>query len=1124
MFKKSIRPKISIALACLLGISTMSYQMPSTFASSQEIKSSVSQQAEEEDSKENLELEESEADEERTEGQEELREEVKIQEETEMVEESNVLGETVEELVSDEAEPFVINVNPADGSVEISQWSELVEAISNPSVSIINLSNSIVRPTGNKVGDNPGTLTRDLTINGNGNTIDFGDDTALSSRKNHVLWLGSVSVPTSLTLNEVVLKKSKNAFYGGNGFLAPADSTTGSNWNLVLQNNVRTEVGDIIPILQATSATVTVAGVGNDLNFEGSGYLFDIMNLDVLPSASLNLNCKTTDAVILMNGGYINIQESASLILKNLPASGGTLADGTNTPGRAHGIYGSTSLLNMEANSLLDIDVVNTGYRTMIENTMTMKEGAKFYAKSQVQSAIALCQNYADSTGYKATVSVDGEGTLLDIRTSSKDTAQNGAAMRVQGVNSEFNVTNKAMIYSHADFGTTIQMQGNGSVFTVKDGAEIDLVADSDNGYSLGATLRFRIAGNQTFNVDNGTVRVHKKSGDTPAVRLFGGNNNINVINGGRFEVYNAGNGTASSGATNSGNQGIIYTDGSATKPDGFFLDGAGSTVLIKSDFGPAIRCSTGTDVTINSTPGTVFIATGNTNTSSTTGIFTGNSLNITMNEPLFFDFRNRQVAGGKIFATSSSSTFTMTRSNLSVWLQRSNLDGTPTRSWAIFDYALSGKNFSNIVSTNVPSEFNSTTYLGADSYSRMSGNNAKPIIDELRVPTDADKYIFGHAVVPEGLEGNREAWTDEVYVEVEVDSTDPDTGITTTQTLTGKSIGIAGTDQGYDVYGDGPRGGIIKFNNPGGVYLKDGQKIRVTKAWRGPADSNSERASVSGPEDILTGEVEVQDVTPMAPVNIDGVISTRTKVLSGTGEEPGAAIKVKVNDGVFLQDTSGGDFATVEPDGTWSFTLPNKLATGDKVSIYSIDQAGIATDVIKPPITNSIQGNISPELQTVYHDAVFPAKVNLTVVFGGALSLTAPDFMNYGSQKISSKTQLYKISNMDQKVSVIDDRLTKNEWRLAAKVTQPLQNVEQSSTLEEGFIYYKNGEKLTLGANSVVILQHKSTTDEEMILSDDWYDASGDGLYVEMKGGEARVGSYEGTIQWVLEDVIGNE
>uniref|UniRef100_UPI001ED8C3B6 hypothetical protein n=1 Tax=Enterococcus mundtii TaxID=53346 RepID=UPI001ED8C3B6 len=63
------------------------------------------------------------------------------------------------------------------------------------------------------------------------------------------------------------------------------------------------------------------------------------------------------------------------------------------------------------------------------------------------------------------------------------------------------------------------------------------------------------------------------------------------------------------------------------------------------------------------------------------------------------------------------------------------------------------GSNFNTIRKTSDPESFNTSTFgpAGMTAYSRISANNARAVVDELRVPTNADKSIFGHVSIPEG-------------------------------------------------------------------------------------------------------------------------------------------------------------------------------------------------------------------------------------------------------------------------------------------------------------------------------------------------------------------------------------
>lgn len=219
----------------------------------------------------------------------------------------------------------------------------------------------------------------------------------------------------------------------------------------------------------------------------------------------------------------------------------------------------------------------------------------------------------------------------------------------------------------------------------------------------------------------------------------------------------------------------------------------------------------------------------------------------------------------------------------------------------------------------------------GASAYARMSGNNARAVVDELRVPTNADKSIFGHVTIPVGGEDGRDAWTDEAYVVVKLTKADG-----SSQELTGSTVGKNNNSPGLSVYGEESRAGMFKIPVPNNVFLETGDKLEVVKAWRGSADPNSNRVHVSLPEDLIAPNRTTFKITPPTPAVITNsrVVDNATKQIMGTSDEPGSEVEISVN-GVALNAT-----AIVAADGTFTFNLPHYLEKGDVVQVKLRDHA----------------------------------------------------------------------------------------------------------------------------------------------------------------------------------------
>ena len=1012
-------------------------------------------------------------------------------------------------------------------TASVTTWNEFVAALGNTGVSVIDVQNDLTRP-GTATSYNPGTIARDLTIAGNGHTINFGSGGAASNG----IILGVVSASVNLILSDVYLVKTQTP---GTPIFNQNNAAASNNWNIMLQN-VRSGTGNLAGLITADNASVTVYGTGNSLSLTGSAYHFYIKNFEMAEGAVLSLkSAGAANAALCITGGELHIRKNAILDIDNNGTSGG---ESTTTTTYSSGIFGAITKMTMAEGSSMDIYAdVGVGYRTYVDTVMEMTGGAVMNVESRTQTAVGLTGTYTDGPSTTSIITISGVGTQLNFSSASTRTANDGAAMRVGGNNCVFTLTDGAEINAHHTVNSCIQFLGTGNVFNVKNGAKINAVQDGGT-YTLGATLRFRLSGGQTFNIDNAEVNLLKLSGAAPAVRLYGGDNAINVTNGGKFEVRNYGSGSAQNGTADAHNQGILYTSTSANETNIFYVDGYKSEIDIQADFGPAIygdgasRSST----YVSASNGAIFKLSGRTSSYNYGTIGCDGFLTFVLDNPLYFDIRNNRVGSGStiggycVSSGNTSSTFTTINSDLSVWSRGSNLNGDPTKTWSLFDYTLSGRYFDVISYTNVPGEFNAsaTSYgsTGAQAYSRMSANNAAAVVDELRVPTNADKYIYGHAYVPEGSDGQRDAWTDEVYVTVQVKNADGSIAYT----AQGTTVGAAsdGSSNGLSVYGEPARAGIIVIAVPDGAYMAAGQTVEVTGARRGSADSTSNRVHTSTSDDLQAADVTTRDVTPPTALTVEdldesvrmynGNLTTRVDTIKGTAGEAGATVYIYKNNTLW---TSG----TVGTDGTWSITLPASLTEGERIAIALNDNVSNATDLTSYDLgklrdngifTNS--GNENPSGDYAFHDAAFTGRLELDVIYYGVLELTVSPEISYGNNAISPGEKAYPAGAMELKVE--DSRVYRNEWELTAQLQQPFTLDGGSNVLAVDLVYSYNGTETVIGNSAVNIWRHTNASDTFNIYDQWTIGGSGNGLFVKASAGNVKTGSYTAVVNWVLSDV----
>ncbi|MEV2910431.1 leucine-rich repeat domain-containing protein [Paenibacillus larvae] len=135
-----------------------------------------------------------------------------------------------------------------------------------------------------------------------------------------------------------------------------------------------------------------------------------------------------------------------------------------------------------------------------------------------------------------------------------------------------------------------------------------------------------------------------------------------------------------------------------------------------------------------------------------------------------------------------------------------------------------------------------------------------------------------------------------------------------------------------------------------------------------------------------------------------------------------------------------------------------------------------------------------------------------------GTLSLLAPDSISFGDNvKISPKHERYPIQGMNKKLGVQDTRGNKARWSLTASLVEPLKHSD-GSELPNAIVYRLNNKDSILSSSSTVIYENKNSDGQPFFVSNVW-DKTGDGLFLDIQAGQAKVGQYTATIRWVLED-----
>lgn len=840
-------------------------------------------------------------------------------------------------------------------ATQVSNWDELKAAISNTSVTEIVFTGNISRTTNATTDDLP-TINRSLVIDGAGFTLNMVPSSGTANRKAASFVLGTTTAALDFKLRNITIKKNWIDDSGAVIQTQTTDATSG-NWTVHLHN--------VSNIHESTSSSA----------------LMNIFNSSVIMTGTIKWQISNTDY-------YDGVWPNRAL----MRAAHVTITDGAQVDLKAYGQV---------------VKVMPYEYNVNTASSLTINQGSVVNIYSTTSNAIMANRDYT-TNAFRAVI--DGAGTVLNATTGTgsnygynyNTSALSFLGMNYSNVESERSgvfLTNGAVINAEGQANASGQSRRallvqierynssyRGGIFKIDgDGTQLNAKANGDPDAYAGV-LHMRYTGYQDLIISNNAVVDVQKTGgyyNSEAVRIYGNDNIFTIESGGQMKVYNSGQTTGSTARDPGGDSrlaGIHFRDGTG-QPSTFTITGENSSLAVTADYGPAIDFDNSSGGTFNFTDKASFQAEGRTSSATSAVISGNNALTFYANDAMFYDIRNNRPGGGSIVASlTASSTFESIDMDVAFWKKGANLDGNSYRDWVMVTYKLQGTAF-NFVSSDdgtFNTSANSFGSSGLSAYSRMTGNNAAPVVDELYVIQNTDKYLYGHVSVPEGVELDlRNAHTDEVQVKIKETLTDGTINyyqVTTT--------GMSNDDPGISVYGETPRGGI--FVLPLGAFALPGTTYEVVSAWRGEVSESSTNRHVSEAKDILTAVNTVVDKTPPLPAAITTPdLYENKKELAGTWSYDGvhnadAPVKVYASlNGTVITDGGTPVLGTIKSDGTWTYSIPTNvtLSAGDIVQVILEDG----------------NGNANPLTDTVYRDASFTKATPITVQ-AVILELTAND------------------------------------------------------------------------------------------------------------------------------------
>jgi hypothetical protein len=544
----------------------------------------------------------------------------------------------------------------------VSTWDELRDAISDSYVSHITLLNSITR-TGAAANHLPG-ISRELTIDGNGFTLNFGRNTVQSLR------LARRTSGTNLTIQNLSVEAIGTDYFIMHNDTTAAATQVGNNtgnWMVHLHNVSHTENRTPAAMIKAQDSELILTG---NIRWDTGN------SRDSTAAAS-------TAGMIVVRG--LTITDSATVDLRAL-------------------------------NTVVNINPSNRNLETYV----MINGGSVVDIYSQNRQGIWMGRDRAVTVGNNpVSFTVTGDGTVLNARGDGQGGGQASGIIIVAGRNPGDGNGGAGTAISISDgahvFVESVRRVGAGnrsvpafiaqvhrSVFSITgEGTRVELVSNGGDNLN-GATLFFRRVGNHTLHVNRGELIVTRRRGASTAaaIRFEGSNNTLHAMNAAYVRIHNEGSGTR----TNRTNQGIQFvTSGNFYFWGGDLLTSTPTTVNITASTGPGVtNDGIGRPLAIMIRELATATIEGST-AGANNGAIDGRILAVVLDSVTDFDVVNRRPGGGRAFNVDDFSVMNTFNSTVSLWRSGTNVNDNATQVWERVDFRLFGTDLRRLEMSSYP-------------------------------------------------------------------------------------------------------------------------------------------------------------------------------------------------------------------------------------------------------------------------------------------------------------------------------------------------------------------------------------------------------------------------------------
>ena len=543
---------------------------------------------------------------------------------------------------------------------EVSTWDQLRAAMSDASVAHITLTRSITR-TGTATNHLP-SVSRNLTIDGNGYTLSFGGNTAQAFR------LTRRSTPTRFIIQNLRVQSIGTDYlimHNDTTAVATASGNNTGNWIIHLHDVDHVETRTAAAMIKVPNGQLILTG----------NIRWNTSNARTSTAANSTAGMIVVRGLTITNGATVNLRA-----------------------------------VNTVINIIPSVRNVNTW--------LTIDEGSVVDLYSQTRQAIWMNRDLAAAAANNpVSFVVSGEGTVLNARSDGTGSGQANGVISIAGANprpsedfggysTAVRISDGAQVLVEAGASARAMpafiIQVYRGVTSIRDrGTRVELRSNGGDD-TTGATLLFRRVGNQAFHVNQAQLIVTRRRSISraAAVRFEGADNAFNVMNAANVRIHNAGDGTR----RNRDNQGIEFaSNGAMYFWGGDLLSATPTTANITALTGPGItNAGAFQGLAMMARELSSVTIEGSTST-ATSGAIDARILSIAIDSVTNFDVVNRRPGGGQAFNTDDLSGLTVLNSTVRLWRSGATINDGPVQVWPRVDLLMFGPDFRSLEMSSYP-------------------------------------------------------------------------------------------------------------------------------------------------------------------------------------------------------------------------------------------------------------------------------------------------------------------------------------------------------------------------------------------------------------------------------------